>query len=128
MTIERQNCAPNVGGRIPELDLLRFTAAAAVMLYHYTYRPKVDGQIVEGLFGALPDATRFGYLGVTLFFMISGFVILWSSEARSAGEFVISRVSRLYPSFWIAVLLTAAVVNLSGHPELVTTRTLLLNL
>lgn len=52
--------------------------------------------------------TRYGYLGVHLFFVISGFVILMSAWGRSVGSFVASRVSRLYPAFWAAVLLTAS--------------------
>lgn len=52
--------------------------------------------------------TEFGFLGVQLFFMISGFVILWTAMNKSSLEFVVSRVSRLYPTFWVCVLLTAA--------------------
>ncbi|MFI2753271.1 acyltransferase family protein [Cellulomonas sp. P22] len=51
--------------------------------------------------------TRYGYLGVHLFFVISGFVILSSAWGRPVGSFAASRVSRLYPAFWAAVLLTA---------------------
>ncbi len=114
-------------GRVPELDLLRFIAAASVMMYHFTYRPRINGVVVDRAFGPIELGTRFGYLGVTLFFMISGFVILWSSEARSAGEFVVSRVSRLFPSFWICVFLTTAVVNAAGGEPL-PFRTVALNL
>jgi peptidoglycan/LPS O-acetylase OafA/YrhL len=115
-------------GRIPELDLLRFLAAASVVIYHYTYRPVINGVVDGNAFWPLQAASRFGYLGVTLFFMISGFVILLSSQSRSAGEFVISRFARLFPSFWICALITALVVNVSGAPEPVSLRTLALNL
>jgi peptidoglycan/LPS O-acetylase OafA/YrhL len=114
--------------RIPELDLLRFFAAASVMIYHYTYRPVINGLVDENAFWPLPFATRFGYLGVTLFFMISGFVILWSSQERSAGEFVIARIARLFPSFWICVLITTLVVNAVGGLEPISPRTIALNL
>ena len=57
---------------------------------------------------------RYGYLGVDLFFLISGFVILWSVQGRDASEFVVSRIGRLYPSFWAAMLLTTAVILLLG--------------
>ena len=56
----------------------------------------------------LAQTTEFGFLGVQLFFMISGFVILWTAVNKSALEFIVSRVSRLYPTFWVCVLLTAA--------------------
>jgi peptidoglycan/LPS O-acetylase OafA/YrhL len=115
-------------GRIPELDLLRFLAAASVVIYHYTYQPVLNGVVNDNAFWPLPVASRFGYLGVTLFFMISGFVILWSSQARSSGEFVISRIARLFPSFWICVLVTALVVAAARGPEPLSFRTVALNL
>src|SRR5690606_37147509 len=59
------------------------------------------------VFGDLSDVTRYGYAGVHLFFVISGFVILMSMWGRSVPQFVASRISRLYPAFWAAVLLTA---------------------
>lgn len=114
-------------GRVAELDLLRFVAASSVMVYHFTYRPRVNGVVLDTAFWPVQAASRFGYLGVTLFFMISGFVILWSSEARSAGEFFVSRIARLFPSFWICVLLTTLVVNAAGA-EVVSLRTVALNL
>ena len=115
-------------GRIPEVDLLRFLAASAVVFYHFTYIPADPGAVSQLPFGRLQTVTRFGYLGVNLFFMISGFVILWSSQSRSAGEFVISRFARLYPSFWICALLTALVVNYAGIVAPLTPRTVGLNL
>ena len=58
--------------RLAQLDALRGIAALAVVLFHYTTR-------YDQLFGhAQSPALSFpyGYLGVNLFFMISGFVIL----------------------------------------------------
>jgi peptidoglycan/LPS O-acetylase OafA/YrhL len=52
-------------------------------------------------------ATKYGYLGVNLFFLISGFVILFSAFNKSSLEFAISRIDRLYPAYWVAVTLTA---------------------
>jgi peptidoglycan/LPS O-acetylase OafA/YrhL len=46
--------------------------------------------------------------------MISGFVILMSAQGRSPSEFVASRVVRLYPTYWFAVLFTALVMYLYG--------------
>jgi peptidoglycan/LPS O-acetylase OafA/YrhL len=86
--------------RVPELDLLRFAAAVAVMFYHR----------------ARTDTTMFGFLGVQLFFMISGFVILWTAMNKSAGQFMASRVARLYPSFLVCLLLTAALLALAARP------------
>ena len=90
--------------RLQILDLFRFCAAASVMVYHLTYLPKF---VVGGaLFAGLGEVTRFGFLGVELFFLISGFVILWSADNRTALEFGVSRVSRLMPSYWVSMTLT----------------------
>jgi peptidoglycan/LPS O-acetylase OafA/YrhL len=99
--------------RLPNIDLLRFIAAVIVLLYHYVSSyilPQVD----DRLFSGISLVTRYGYLGVDLFFMISGFVIVWSAQDRPASEFVISRFSRLYPTFWVAMLLTALVIVVLG--------------
>ncbi len=56
----------------------------------------------------------YGWIGVQLFFLISGFVICMSCWGKSLGEFAISRVTRLYPTYWLAVL--AAAVTLWLFP------------
>lgn len=89
-------------GRFAQLDVLRFIAAMAVVAYHFTYN---FGDPRSSL---TANSTLHGYLGVDLFFMISGFVMLWSARGRSAGAFVKARVLRLYPEFWLCVLLSAA--------------------
>ena len=90
-----------------ELDLLRFGAAAAVLCYHFA--PRLVGLFGSAVPAAFVSASRFGYLGVDLFFMISGFVIAMSASGRTARSFLIHRVIRLYPSFWFAVVATTIV-------------------
>jgi peptidoglycan/LPS O-acetylase OafA/YrhL len=90
--------------RIPELDLLRFAAGAGVVLFHATHWPAQAGPLTQ--------AFMYGSFGVPLFFMISGFVILMTSQGRSGIEFVNSRIARLYPTFWICVLLSALALTL----------------
>ncbi len=114
--------------RVPEIDALRFFAASAVVVYTFTYRPPpLHGIENPDAFAPLQAVTRFGYLGVHLFLMISGFVILRSSQERSAGEFAIARFARLFPSFWVCALLTTLVVNLWGIEPPISLRTLALN-
>jgi peptidoglycan/LPS O-acetylase OafA/YrhL len=93
--------------RLQALDLIRFIAALAVVLYHYLAQPNSS-------FPQLAAIAQFGYLGVPLFFMISGFVIAASAEQRSPLQFVISRAARLYPAYWIAVLFTSVILWLLG--------------
>jgi len=99
--------------RLEAIDLLRFIAALMVLLYHYI--SSYIAPIAEDyLLASTSRVTRYGYLGVDLFFMISGFVIVWSAYGRSATDFVISRVSRLYPTFWVAMLLTSLAIVVLG--------------
>lgn len=98
---------PGAGLRLYTIDLLRFLAAIAVVFYHYTARPSHND------FPNLAQLTQFGYLGVPLFFMISGFVIFASAEKGSASQFVISRATRLFPAFWVGVTVTALIIYLT---------------
>lgn len=100
--------ALNVNARVLALDVLRFMAALAVVLYHYINRPEASD---FGMFGAI---TQFGYLGVPLFFMISGYVIAVSAAQRSPWAFLVARAVRLYPAYWCGLAFTVAVVFLSS--------------
>jgi peptidoglycan/LPS O-acetylase OafA/YrhL len=60
--------------RLLALDSLRAVAALAVLLYHYTEGYE---QIVGPHTSPVPSFAL-GYLGVELFFVISGFVIAWT--------------------------------------------------
>lgn len=96
--------------RLRGLDGLRFLAAAMVVGYHYT---GVDipywGSKPTHVFRVLNEVTRYGYLGVELFFMISGFVILMTAYGRRVADFAASRVARLFPAYWAAVAATLLV-------------------
>lgn len=100
--------------RLPALDSLRFAAALAVTLYHYVTCYPVGQDAAQPVLSAVSAVTRYGYLGVDLFFMISGFVILWSSMNRSPLDFVVSRLSRLYPSFWVSLLFAVLCILVLG--------------
>lgn len=83
---------PRTQHRLPHLDGLRGLAIAAVVLYH--------------CYSRWPDIPRFytsafdrGYLGVQLFFLLSGFLIFLSLEtSRSLGNFLFRRWLRLFPA------------------------------
>lgn len=90
--------------RIRELDALRGIAAVAVMLFHLTF--KYDDLHLS------PFSVPWGHFGVELFFVISGFVILMTAErSPTLHSFFVSRVARLFPAFWPAVLLTMAIAT-----------------
>ena len=97
-------------GRLGMLDVLRFVAAAAVVGFHFLARdsPAWGGAVPDEVAGAGQWAA-YGRLGVPLFFVISGFVILMSSWGRDVPDFVASRVGRLYPAYWVSVALSVVI-------------------
>lgn len=110
--------AANASGRSPDriasIDLLRGIAALAVVLFHYTTRY----QQLHPDAPSLPFSFPYGHYGVTLFFVISGFVICMTIErCRTAQDFVVSRLSRLYPVFWVCALLTYLEVKALPFPH-----------
>jgi peptidoglycan/LPS O-acetylase OafA/YrhL len=101
-------------GRVNELDLLRFFAAMMVVLFHYSFRGYASKGISPMPYPLLAPAAKYGYLGVDLFFLISGFVILMTASSGSLRKFVISRIVRLYPAFWAACTLTFLTIAAIG--------------
>ncbi|GAA2915149.1 acyltransferase [Streptomyces thioluteus] len=98
--------------RLVVLDGLRIVAALMVVVFHYTALRGGWGQNPDEVFPVLRTATRYGWIGVEVFFLISGFVICMSAWGRSLGDYVVSRVSRIYPAYWFAIFLTAGVITL----------------
>ena len=104
--------------RFYEIDLLRFLAALSVVFYHYTYRGFTQGNYSPLEFPEIGRVTRYGYLGVELFFIISGYAVLLSAQGKTVRQFFLSRITRLYPAFWVACTLTFTVKRLWGtHTE-----------
>lgn len=97
--------------RLHEIDLLRFVAALMVLLFHFSFSRGQSGVDYAPMLGPV---TQYGYLGVDLFFTISGMVVFMSLPGRSTRQFLISRVSRLYPAYWVAVTLTTFTVVVTG--------------
>ena len=105
------------GYRFYEIDLLRFIAAVLVVVYHYLFRGYAADDMSVLSFEFFGPVARYGYLGFHLFFIISGFVILLSSYGKTAADFVISRMVRLYPAYWFCVTATFIVILLLGAPR-----------
>jgi len=107
MHMNTNDSSPISTTRLYEIDLLRFFAAMAVVFCHYTFVGYTTIEDFDIQFTFLHEYTRYGYLGVDLFFLISGFVILMSASNSTAGTFFIGRFTRIYPTFVVAVTLTA---------------------
>jgi len=110
------------GRRLRELDSLRGIAAVGVLLFHLS-------TTANDHYHQWPFEVPWGHFGVELFFVISGFVILMTLE-KSAGvtEFLISRVTRLYPTYWCAVLLTGGLLAVEMSPAMPNIPTLMADL
>lgn len=96
--------------RFQLLDYLRFLAAVMVVLMHYLVNGIANGKVTS----LSPNEwaigwAKYGYLGVSLFFLISGFVITKSAHGKSARQFVVGRAVRLYPAFWVALAFTSTI-------------------
>lgn len=106
------------GDRIRYLDALRGVAILWVMLFHiYVVWPEPYGNRFAGT-----PWLSYGWLGVELFFMISGYVILMTLEkCASLKEFLFRRWLRLFPAMLVGSLfiyVTAPVIALrpAGMP------------
>ena len=105
--------APPVRAYRPEIDSLRALAVLAVIVNHFHH-----------------DAMPSGYLGVDVFFVISGFVItssLIGARDRGLGDlllwFYTRRIKRLVPALVVCVLVTATVACLFDPKPVASLRT-----
>ncbi|AVF49884.1 hypothetical protein CMU11_01245 [Elizabethkingia anophelis] len=83
-------------------------------MFHYSYVAYKRNDISFLSFPEISQYSKYGYLGVYLFFIISGFVIAFSSRHLSLKKFLYSRFMRLYPMFWICMFITFVVSYFFG--------------
>lgn len=83
------------------LDLLRFLAVVVVFFAHYTDTFNYVYHIVPENFKYIP-VFKYGPTALLVFFTVSGYVVTMTSMKRNLKDFVITRLSRLYPLFWIS--------------------------
>jgi len=92
---------PGSNQKIATLSALRGLAALAVCWYHFTY----------GQSAALKHTGNYGWLGVEVFFVISGFIIPYSLYQRNYrfsdyGRFMMKRMARLHPPYLASIFVT----------------------
>lgn len=103
-------------GQLNALTGIRILAAAAVFLSHL------------GPLATVPEGIRTfmaaGYNGVTLFFILSGFVLTWSWGSRilpvrgsSLWAFFVARFARIYPVYLFALLVAILPYLTSGSGD-----------
>jgi len=92
-----------------ELDVFRIIAILGMMLFHYTFRGFAADNYSILSFPILGEIFIYGYLGIYLFMMISGYVMSMSTPNKGLKDFAVSRLARLYPTYWIAVTLISVI-------------------
>jgi peptidoglycan/LPS O-acetylase OafA/YrhL len=113
-----------VKNHFPLLDPLRFGAALGVAVFHQMFWswawtsigvPGFERYVAaDVLFPSTAAFTWFGWVGVEIFFVISGFVIANSASKSSPTEFLLGRALRLYPAVWVCATATFLVLVLFG--------------
>ena len=107
----------SVGLRNRQIDMIRGVAILLVLLHHFNIAYRLDDTSLAGMFGwdAVRAVARNGNYGVTMFFVVSGYLITSNAERRWAGlsnigarAFYTLRAARILP----CLLLLLAVVNL----------------
>jgi peptidoglycan/LPS O-acetylase OafA/YrhL len=103
--------------RLESIHVMRGIAAASVMMCHLTYGN-------DNFREKLPEFSSlfsYGYLGVWMFFVISGFVIPFAMKGlgyrfpKSAWPFFLRRIVRLEPPYVISVFLAFAIAYVAAH-------------
>lgn len=119
--LARGNSGKGGDGKLLGLELLRFAAAFAVLVWHYQHFA-FDGAAIavqrsaQPFYAVLRPFYEYGWYGVQVFWSISGFIFFWryrdsvSSGAVGARRFFVLRFSRLYP-LHLATLLLVAVLQ-----------------
>jgi len=82
----------------------RGLAALFVLLFHF--RDYINGVYSQANLGEILFGP--GVSGVDIFFVVSGFIIVYSTrkiESRPAAKFIIRRVFRIYPLLFLSVIL-----------------------
>src|SRR2546430_146899 len=93
------------------LDLVRFFSACLVMIFHLgVVSRRLPISANYGVVDApdFPELSVFdiGWVGVEIFFVLSGFVIAQSADGKSAYRFLVGRAGRLLPAIWICATIT----------------------
>lgn len=107
--------------KIESIQILRGLAALSVVLFHYRYYLVPDGSSV-----AVPNILfGWGAIGVDLFFVISGFIMVYITNGKTGGmraslEFIVNRLIRILPTYYIVLLfvfLTGGAMSIFHYPE-----------
>lgn len=96
-------------GHFDGLDLVRILACALVLLNHlavFSFQGvAITPATGDEAFPILAPFADVGAVGVQIFFVISGFVISFSSMRTSPSGFILNRAARILPTLWLCALI-----------------------
>lgn len=109
--------ASSTGNRFEFIEIGRGVAALLVVCFHATGiigLPKYFGQVPLG------GVFSFGYAGVDFFFVLSGFIIFYSTvknhgKPAAMLNYLKHRLIRIYPIYWLVALLLLPLAYFMGH-------------
>lgn len=110
-------------GRNPYLDYLRGISAILVMMFHYTARY----DMLIGHVGNYPLVIGHGSYAVLMFFLLSGYLTFQGLSRYTPKKFVKNRFFRLYPTYWLCMVVTMVLVTLFLPELTVSKKDFLLN-
>jgi exopolysaccharide production protein ExoZ len=97
-----------VRGQVRQLEgiqYLRAVAALMVVLYHLNAH---GGPLLKAFTAEFSS-------GVDIFFVVSGFIMLITSQRATPFSFIGRRIARIVPLYWLLTLATCAAAVLSSH-------------
>lgn len=99
----------STGQRFALIDLLRYFAAMMVALMHWGL--ELGPSRMEAVYNlpVLGFLIKNGGLGVDIFFLISGYVILETAMRKDSLDFLVARFIRLFPGLLISMSIVALV-------------------
>lgn len=112
------------------VDVIRFMSALAVVLFHFTcyaWMPADWQPVALSAIGTTPQVealvplTWMGWVGVEVFFVISGFVIILSAQGKTPYTFFVGRALRILPTLFFFTSLTLLVTLRHSNDGLATT-------
>jgi len=111
---EPTSTLPRTTRRLDALTGLRFYAALLVFAFHISLSRFFigDAPAVEPLQFILKNG---GWFGVTFFFILSGFVLMWSARAGDTpGRFIWRRIAKIVPNHVVTFFIALAIGGLGA--------------
>jgi peptidoglycan/LPS O-acetylase OafA/YrhL len=96
---------------VSNIQVLRAAAALLVVLSHLLVMTNANYETAWDV--------RFGFFGVDIFFVISGFIMFYTNRSmeRDAANFFAGRLLRIVPLYWLATIILVLIFLIGFHPN-----------